>query len=193
MTGRNGQTPSQTVGPYYTMKLKRLPLLGDDPVAGERIRVEGTVLDGDRNHIEDAMLEVWQANAGGRYRHPADTRDDIALESGFSGYGRFAVEFTTGRYAFETVKPGRVPDPEGELQAPHLSVVITSRGMLNHSYTRMYFADEAEANRDDLILQRVPPGRRSTIVAERDESGAIPTYRFDIRFQGADETVFFDV
>jgi len=188
-----GQTPSQTVGPYYTMKLKRIPLVGSDPVAGERIRVEGRVLDGDRNHIEDALIEIWQANAAGRYRHPADTRDDIELDPGFTGYGRFAVDFMTGRFAFETIKPGQVPDPEGEMQAPHLSLVITSRGMLNHSYTRMYFADEAEANAADLILQKVPPERHHTIIAERDDTDDMPLYRFDIRFQGDDETVFFDV
>lgn len=188
-----GQTPSQTVGPYYTMKLERLELISAAPVAGERIRVEGRVLDGDRNHIEDALIEVWQANAAGRYRHPADTRTDLPLDDGFTGYGRFPVEFNTGEYSFETVKPGRVPDPEGELQAPHLSIVIMARGMLNHSYTRMYFGDEVEANRADLILHKVPAERRDTIIAVRDDAGDIPTYRFEILFQGDDETVFFDV
>lgn len=188
-----GQTPSQTVGPFYTMKLERVDLVSDAPVAGERIRVEGRVLDGDRNQIEDAFIEVWQANAAGRYRHPADTRTDIPLDEGFTGYGRFPVEFSTGKYSFETIKPGRVPDPEGELQAPHLSLVIMARGMLNHSYTRMYFADEREANEADLILQKVPAERRDTIVARREDGRDIPAYRFDILFQGEDETVFFDV
>ncbi len=191
--GRLGQTPSQTVGPFYSMKLAQVPLLGNRPVAGERIRVEGRVLDGDRLPIEDALVEVWQANSHGRYNHPADRRDELPLDEGFIGYGRFPVDFGTGGFAFETIKPGPVPDPEGEMQAPHLSLVISARGMLNHSYTRLYFSDEEAANAADLILQRVPVERRSTIIAHRQDGTDPATYRIEIRFQGDDETVFFDV
>lgn len=191
--GRFGQTPSQTIGPFYSMKLGEVPLLGSAPVAGERIRVAGRVLDGDRRPIEDALVEVWQANTHGRYNHPADQRDELPLDPGFLGYGRFPVDFDTGAFAFDTIKPGPVPDPEGEMQAPHLNIVISARGMLNHSYTRIYFSDEETANAADLILGRVPPDRRHTIVAERVDGTEPPTYRIEICFQGDDETVFFDV
>ncbi len=166
-------------------------LVGPD-TPGERIRIEGRVLDGDGSHIEDALVEIWQANSGGRYRHYDDTRDEIALDDGFTGFGRAPTDFHTGEYWFETVKPGLVPDPEGEPQAPHISLVVQARGMLNPSFTRIYFADEEEANARDMVLGMVPADRRSTIVAERDDSTNPPTYRFDIRFQGDDETVFFD-
>lgn len=191
---RLGQTPSQTVGPYFAMRLSgagQNVLAGPD-AEGERIRIEGTVVDGDGNHIEDALVEIWQANPGGRYRHPDDTRVEIDLADGFTGFGRAATDFTTGEYWFETVKPGPVPDPEGEPQAPHISVIVQARGMLNPSFTRMYFADEAEANDHDMVLSMVPVDRRHTLIAERTETGELPTYRFDIRFQGDAETVFFD-
>ena len=190
---RLGQTPSQTVGPYFTMRLSAEGenVLAGSGVPGERIRIEGRVLDGDRNHIEDALIEIWQANAGGRYRHPDDARDEIPLDDGFTGFGRTASDFHTGEYWFETVKPGPVPDPEGELQAPHVAVVIQSRGMLDPSFTRIYFADEEEANAHDLVLNMVPADRRETLIAPL-VSDDPKVYRFDIRFQGDDETVFFD-
>jgi protocatechuate 3,4-dioxygenase alpha subunit len=189
------ETPSQTVGPYFSMRLagegeNRLAPAG---TPGERLRVEGRVLDGDRAHIEDALLEIWQANAGGRYRHADDTRDEIALEEGFTGFGRAASDFSTGEYWFETVKPGPVPDPEGEWQAPHLNVVIQARGMLLPSFTRIYFSDEAAANDHDMVLRMVPAARRSTLIAQLVEGTTDPhVYRFDFKFQGDDETVFFD-
>jgi protocatechuate 3,4-dioxygenase alpha subunit len=190
-----GPTPSQTVGPYYSMRLGgdgQNVLAGRD-TPGERIRIEGTVLDGDGNHIEDALLEVWQANAGGRYHHPEDAREEIALDEGFTGFGRAGTDFVTGEYWFETVKPGPVPDPEGELQAPHINVIVQARGMLDPSYTRIYFEDETDANRSDLVLATVPPDRRQTLIARCiDRDGFPKVYRFDIRFQGDDETVFFD-
>lgn len=192
--GRHGQTPSQTVGPYFGMRLggEGQNVLVDETTAGEHIRIEGRVLDGDRNHIEDALIEIWQANAGGRYRHPDDTRDDVSLDDGFIGFGRAESDFDTGGWWFETIKPGRVPDPRGRPQAPHITVIVQARGMLLPSFTRIYFSDEAEANADDLVLQTVPEDRRSTLVAERTDTGDTPTYRFDIRFQGDDETVFLD-
>jgi protocatechuate 3,4-dioxygenase, alpha subunit len=184
-----GQTPSQTVGPYYTLQLFKegenilVPLSQSD-----RIVIHGTVLDGDRNPIEDALLELWQANSAGRYRHPDDTRD-LALESDFTGFGRAITDFETGEYRFETVKPGPVPDAEGAFQAPHISLIVQGRGMLNPVFTRIYFSDEEEANRDDLILRSLPAARRDTLIAELTDDGA---YRFDVLFQGEDETVFFD-
>ena len=190
-----GETPSQTAGPYWSMRLAapgENVLAGPDTL-GTRVRIEGRVLDGDGKHIEDALLELWQANAAGRYRHPADPRHDLPLDAAFTGFGRAASAFDTGEYWFETIKPGRVPAPDGRLQAPHLNLVVQGRGMLNPGFTRIYFADEAEANASDPVLAGVPPGRRSTLVAVLVEEGPPPTYRFDVHFQGADETVFFDV
>jgi protocatechuate 3,4-dioxygenase alpha subunit len=184
-----GQTPSQTVGPYYTLRLFRE---GENILAPsghiDRIVIQGTVLDGDRRPIEDALLEIWQANSVGRYHHPDDTRD-LALDDGFSGFGRAITDFETGEYRFETVKPGRVPDAEGAFQAPHISLIVQGRGMLNPVFTRIYFSDEDEANRDDLILRGVPAGRRETLIAQLVDNNV---YRFDVLFQGDDETVFFD-
>ncbi|HEX3089264.1 MAG TPA: protocatechuate 3,4-dioxygenase subunit alpha [Ilumatobacteraceae bacterium] len=191
------QTPSQTVGPYFTMRLSGE---GDNVLTtpdsiGQRIRIEGRVLDGDRNHIEDALIELWQADGAGRYHHPADDRTDIPLDPAFVGFGRCASDFKTGAYSFLTIKPGPVPHPNGGMQAPHVSVTIQARGMLNPTFTRIYFDDETDANAADPVLQSVPKERRSTLIAERTESDdtSVPTYQFDIRYQGDDETVFFDV
>ena len=191
---RLGLTPSQTIGPYYSMRLKPDEnLLAGPDVPGERIRIEGQVLDGDRKPIEDALLEAWQANAGGRYHHPEDDREEISLDDGFTGFGRAGTDFETGMYWVETVKPGSVPDYEGEPQAPHINVIVQARGMLNPSYTRIYFSDETEANERDLVLSAVPSERRPTLIAECVDASADPkVYRFDIRFQGDDESVFFD-
>ncbi len=189
---RLGQTPSQTVGPYFSMLLGgQNSLLGPD-LPGERIRIEGRVIDGDEAIIEDALIEIWQANAGGRYRHEADDRTEVDLDDGFTGFGRADTDFSTGLFWFETVKPGRVRDPEGELQAPHISVVVQARGMLNPSFTRIYFSDEEAANEADLVLRIVPRSRRPTLVAQLVDGTDPKVYRFDIRYQGEDETVFFD-
>ena len=161
---------------------------------GERIRIEGQVLDGDRKPIEDALVELWQANSMGRYRHPVDNRSDPRLDPAFTGVGRCATDFKTGAYSFATIKPGPVPHPAGGLQAPHVSLTIQARGMLNPTFTRVYFDDEAAANASDPVLQSVSASRRATLIADRVETDtSVPTYRFDIRFQGDDETVFFDV
>jgi protocatechuate 3,4-dioxygenase alpha subunit len=188
-----GQTPSQTVGPYFTLRLYHegenvLVGPGGD---GEHIVIEGRVLDGDGNIIEDALLETWQANPAGRYRHADDTRN-LPLTEGFTGFGRAISDFNTGEYRFETVKPGLVPDVEGAFQAPHISLIVQGRGMLNPVFTRIYFSDEEEANRDDLVLRAVPAERRRTLVADLSGQGPPKVYRFDVRFQGDDETVFFD-
>jgi protocatechuate 3,4-dioxygenase alpha subunit len=193
LTATLGQTPSQTVGPYFTLRLYRKgeEILVPEGYAGDRIVIEGKVLDGDREHIEDALLEIWQANATGRYRHPDDKRD-LSLDAGFTGFGRTVSDFETGQYRFETVKPGPVPDDEGESQAPHISLMVQGRGMLNPVFTRIYFSDEEEANRDDLTLRRVPAERRGTLIAQLVDDQEPKTYRFDVIFQGEDETVFFD-
>jgi protocatechuate 3,4-dioxygenase alpha subunit len=154
------------------------------------IRVVGHVYDGDGAPIEDALVELWQANADGRYRHPADQRGE-ALEAGFTGFGRAAVDLVSREYWFETVKPGRVPAPDGALQAPHLSLVVQARGMLRPVFTRMYFDDEVGANAEDFVLQRVPEARRRTLVATSVPGQGCLVYRFEVHFQGPDETVFF--
>lgn len=195
MSPRLGQTPSQTVGPYVSMAF---PREGDNvlPIpdgGGERIVITGVVFDGDRNHIEDAVIETWQANPLGRYNHPDDNREEIPLDPKFTGFARAMTDFETGVYRIETVKPGRVPDLEGDFQAPHIAVVIQGRGMLNPVFTRLYFSDEEEANADDLVLRQVPESRRHTLIAQLEPGSDPKTYRWDIRFQGEDETVFFDI
>jgi protocatechuate 3,4-dioxygenase, alpha subunit len=189
-----GETPSQTVGPYFSMRLcaEGENILYGPGVPGERIRIEGKVLDGDGDQVEDALLEAWQANAAGRYRHPVDTRDNVAIDDAFTGFGRAGTDFETGLYWFETVKPGPVPDPEGEMQAPHISLTVQARGTLDPYFTRIYFSDEIEANNHDMVLTMVPKDRRSTLVARLVDGSDPKTYRFDIRLQGPDETVFFD-
>lgn len=186
-----GQTPSQTVGPYFAMRLSAPGdnVLAGDGVSGVPIRLEGRVLDGHRHHVEDALIELWQADASGHYRHP----DDVWPGDGtFTGFGRAASAFDTGIWWFETIKPGRVPGSAGGLQAPHLNLVVQARGMLNPVFTRVYFPDEAAANADDPILALVPGERRHTLVAGRAPHRERPTYEFDVVFQGDDETVFFD-
>ena len=185
------QTPSQTVGPFFHLGLARPGenvLVGED-TEGERICIEGRVLDGDREPIDDALVEIWQTNAHGRYRHPEDRRSDLPLDDGLTGFGRCATDHQ-GAYRFETIRPGPVPDAQGEPQAPHIDVTVFARGMLAHLFTRIYFEDE-EANRQDWLLQRVPEQRRGSLVASRVDDDP-PTYRFDILLQGSDETVFFD-
>ncbi len=193
MSGRLGQTPSQTVGPYFTLRLSGEGeyILVSPGQSGDPIVIEGKVLDGNRNHIEDALLEIWQANPAGRYHHPDDTRD-LELDKEFTGFGRAVSDFKTGEYRFETVKPGLVPDVEGAFQAPHISLIVQGRGMLNPVFTRIYFSDEEEANADDLILRSIPAERRNTLIAELIDDRQPSTYRFDVLFQGDDETVFFD-
>jgi protocatechuate 3,4-dioxygenase alpha subunit len=188
-------TSSQTVGPFFHDCLMRedarFDVLCAPGTEGTRIRVEGRVIDGDGQPVPDAVLEVWQANAHGRYNHPADRRD-LPLDRAFTGYGRIATD-TDGRYGFTTVKPGAVPFDAERRQAPHLSVVVLGRGLLNHLYTRFYFDDES-ANDADPVLERVPADRRATLVARREESaGGDIRYHMDVVLQGANETVFFDL
>ena len=188
-------TASQTVGPFFHDCLMRedarFDVLATDATHGVRIRVEGRVLDGDGAVVPDAVLEVWQANAAGRYNHPRDG-SDLPLDPSFTGYGRIATN-ADGRYGFTTIKPGAVPFDHRRAQAPHIAVAVLGRGLLNHLYTRIYFDDE-RANADDPVLERVPTERRATLVAARDASASGPelVYRFDVVLQGAGETVFFD-
>jgi protocatechuate 3,4-dioxygenase alpha subunit len=194
----SGITPSQTVGPFFAFALTPTDYdwneaIGSNLVtpdaSGERIRVEGRVLDGDGQPVADSMLEIWQADASGRYAHPADQR--ALPNAAFKGFGRAATD-RNGRFVFETIKPGAVPGPDGKTQAPHIAVVLFSRGMLTHVFTRIYFADET-ANDGDPILVLVPPERRATLIASRADRDGHPTYVFDIRLQGDGETVFFDI
>jgi protocatechuate 3,4-dioxygenase alpha subunit len=189
-------TPSQTVGPYFAYGLTpngKYPWndafsgnLVTPDTSGDRIRVEGFVYDGDGAFVPDCMLEIWQADAQGRF---ADSLDQRALPNAtFKGFGRCGTG-AKGEFAFDTIKPGSVPDPDGKPQAPHILMAVFARGMLLQNYTRIYFDDEA-ANAADPVLALVPADRRATLIAKRGQSGA---YRFDIRLQGDDETVFFDV
>lgn len=191
-------TPSQTVGPYFAYgltprgKYDWKDTFGTDLVtpdaSGERIRIEGRVLDGDGLPINDCMIELWQADAQGRYASPADPRRP---NTAFQGFGRAGTD-AEGRYGFDTIKPGPVPGLEGKMQAPHVVLAVFARGMLRQSYTRIYFADEA-ANADDAILALVPPERRATLIATKTMGQGRAVYTFDIRMQGEAETVFFEV
>jgi protocatechuate 3,4-dioxygenase, alpha subunit len=188
-----GLTPSQTVGPFFHPGMLRdgIPahVIARADTPGEHIRVEGRVLDGEGAPVPDALVEVWQANSQGRYHHPSDRRP-IMLDAGFIGFGRVGTD-VNGRYAFETIKPGRVPFNDDTLQAPHICLTILARGLLHHLLTRLYFADDL-ANADDPILGLVPAERRDTLLARRDEDAEVVTYRFDIILQGEGETVFFN-
>ena len=195
------QTPSQTVGPYFAYGLTPqqygYPLrsiagaaVANETTEGERIRVVGRVLDGAGDPVDDAMLEIWQANAHGRYNHPADDRKDNLLDPDFKGFGRVGTGTDpSNRFIIDTVKPG----PAGDGQAPHLNVTLFMRGLLTHVFTRIYFSDEEEANGADPVLAQVDAARRDTLIAKRDETQTGIVYRFDIHMQGERETVFFDV
>ncbi|MBV8754841.1 MAG: protocatechuate 3,4-dioxygenase subunit alpha [Hyphomicrobiales bacterium] len=193
-----GITPSQTVGPYFHYGLTPHDYdLGEvfannlvtPDASGERIRIEGRVIDGDGQGISDSLVEIWQADSAGRYAHAADRR--ALPNASFKGFGRCDTD-KDGGYSFETVKPGPVPGPNGGAQAPHIGVIVLSRGMLRHVYTRIYFSDEAK-NDADPILALVPAERRATLIAKRADRNGQAVYTFDIRLQGDGETVFFDI
>lgn len=179
---------SQTVGPYLHIGLNWLTTrtLAGPGVRGERVLIQGRLIDGDGAGVSDGLIEVWQANAEGKYAHPEDWQKK-RLEKGFRGFGRIPTD-AKGAFRFSTIKPGRVPGPEGRLQAPHLVVAVFMRGLLKHLATRIYFPDEP-ANAEDTILKLVPPARRSTLVAKRKAKGAL---EWNIHLQGRNETVFFD-
>ncbi len=179
---------SQTIGPYLRIGLEWMQVEDMAPkgVAGERVSVRGRVLDGNGNPVNDAAVEIWQANSHGRYAHPED-KQDKPLEKDFRGYGRSLTD-DNGAFRFNTIKPGRVPGPGGKLQAPHLTVTIFMRGLLKHLQTRIYFPDDP-ANAEDPILALVPAERRSTMIARRSADGKL---EWNAVLQGKNETVFFD-
>lgn len=181
------QTPSQTVGPYLRIGLiygEKQNDLVSEATSGERIMITGLVTDGNGDPITDAMVEIWQADASGIYNHPVDPLHERA-DPHFRGFGR-AENARGGVYEFKTIKPG---GRDG--QAPYINVHVFARGILVHAITRIYFDDEP-ANGDDPVLQSIEKDRRQTLIATLQESDDQPTYRFDIRMQGDDETVFFN-
>ena len=173
-------------------------MLTQPETVGERIRIEGFVFDGDRKHIEDALIELWQAE-----RVPVATTIPPTIATtcrsipAFTGFGRCASDFKTGAYSFLTIKPGPVPHPNGgHAGAAHLADRSRPAACSIPTYTRVYFADEADAPTPPTRCSpRCPQTAGATLIAERVESdgSVVPTYRFDIRYQGDDETVFFDV
>jgi protocatechuate 3,4-dioxygenase alpha subunit len=182
-------TPSQTVGPY--LRIGFLPLVTDTiappGTPGERFTIRGRMSDGDGTPINDGALEIWQADANGRYAHPEDGQK-TAAGSAFRGFGRILTD-GAGAFHFTTIKPGPVAGPGGKQQAPHLMVTLFMRGMLKHLITRMYFPDEP-LNQTDPVLQLVPAERRATLVAASTEKSIL---EWNIVSQGPAETVFFDL
>ncbi len=179
-------TPSSTVGPYWSIGLTWAD--GPHVVPPETpgaIWLRGTVLDGAGVPLAVGLVETWQADPDGRFDHPDDPRG-AGTHAGFRGFGRASLA-DGGQFAVCTLKPGRVPDGEGGLQAPHIDVSVFSQGLLDRLVTRIYFADEAEANAEDVVLRSVPEERRPTLLATPTDDG----YRFDVHLQGARETVFF--
>lgn len=185
-----GATPSQTVGPFFHFALPYPggDTLTNDATLGERVTLEGRVTDGAGEAVADALIEIWQANAQGRYNHPDDTQDR-QLDPNFNGFGRTCTD-EQGHYRFHTIKPGAVPGPDGTPQAPHIAVSVLGRGILKRMATRLYFEGDP-ANGADPILALIPRERKGTLIAARIDDGA--AYRFDIRLQGDNETVFFDI
>lgn len=184
------ESPSQTAGPYVhigmTPSLEKISGpnvkdLGSGPVeagAGPRITVTGRIFDGSLAPVSDAVVELWQADTDGNHSQ---------------AWGRVAVD-GTGSFSFDTVKPGRVPGPDGKPMAPHVTLWIVARGINVGLHTRLYFEDEADANAADFALNKImDPRRRKTLIAARSEVDGRATYALDIRLQGDGETVFFDI
>ena len=199
------ETPSQTAGPYVHIGTNPnwveitgvwegdLGLALVSPEArGERILVQGRILDGLGQPLTDALVEIWQADAAGLYNSPEERRG--AADPHVAGWGRQPTDAETGAFRFETIKPGRVPYPDGRLMAPHISVWIVARGINIGLHTRLYFGDETTANAEDPVLARIDPrARAETLIAPRGEGPGLPRYTFDIHLQGDRETVFLDV
>jgi protocatechuate 3,4-dioxygenase alpha subunit len=199
------ETASQTAGPYVHIGL--IPhqagfdifqnnfgnVLANASTKGEPITIEGRVFDGTGTPVRDAMLEIWQANADGRYNHSADSQNK-PLDPQFRGWGRTGADFKTGLYTFDTIKPGAVAGRHTRVMAPHINVWIVSRGINIGLHTRMYFSDEAAANAADPVLNLIEQEeRRNTLIAKRTTRDGKVVYTFDIVLQGEKETVFFDV
>jgi protocatechuate 3,4-dioxygenase alpha subunit len=183
-------TSSQTVGPYVKIGFDPLAVedLASPAAAGERITLTGRLIDGDGKPINDGVVEIWQANAQGKYAHPEDAQDK-PIDKAFRGFGR-SLTRSDGGFRFSTIKPGPVPGPAGATQAPHIVVTVFARGMLKQVVTRVYFPDEP-ANANDPVLKLVPADRRATLVAKR-AAGGKGVLEWNIVIQGQDETVFFD-
>ncbi|MBN9029893.1 MAG: protocatechuate 3,4-dioxygenase subunit alpha [Rhizobiales bacterium 63-7] len=197
------ESPSQTAGPYvhigctpnfagihgiFEQDLGAGPLY-DEKARGERIAVNGMVIDGGGNPLKDALVEIWQADADGLHNSPSETRG--TADPHFRGWGRSPGDMETGEFLFETIKPGRVPFRDGRLMAPHITFWIVARGINLGLHTRMYFPEEVEANAADPVLLRIEHRNRvPTLIARKEGEGL---YRFDIRLQGEGETVFFDI
>lgn len=203
------ETASQTAGPYVHIGLAPKqagfdifennfgPVLVSPQTRGERIAIEGRVFDGSGSLVRDVLVEIWQANADGKYAHPGD-HQDLPLDPAFRGWGRACANFDTGVFRFETIKPGRAIGAGGALQAPHVCLVLFARGINAGLHTRLYFGDEAEANQNDPVLTGIEWAvRRQTLIAQRSEREGAIVYSLDIRLQdtpdGGRETVFFDI
>lgn len=204
------ETASQTAGPYVHIGLAPQQagfdifqnnfgsVLVNVQTKGERIRVEGRVFDGIGTVLKDVLIESWQANAEGKYAHPADRQAGKAVDPNFRGWGRSCTDFDSGVYRFDTIKPGlvagRVSGQGHHFMAPHINLWIVARGINLGLNTRLYFSDEAEANAKDAVLNLIEwEARRQTLVAQREQQDGAVVYRFDIRLQGDRETVFFDI
>jgi protocatechuate 3,4-dioxygenase, alpha subunit len=195
MMGDHRLMPSQTVGPFFAYALTPTAyaydaLVGNDlrtdDVVGEQIVLTGRLIDGGGDPVPDAMIEIWQADGEGRYPGVSEA----LANTRFKGFGR--SETPNGMFRFFTVKPGRVPGPNGRDQAPHINVGVFARGILKRLFTRIYFGDEA-ANAADAVLALVPADRRKTLIARREgEEDGLPRYVLDIHLQGGEETVFFE-
>jgi protocatechuate 3,4-dioxygenase, alpha subunit len=199
------ESPSQTAGPYVHIGTNPnwveitgvwkedlgLVLVGPETL-GERVVLKGRIIDGSGTVLKDALVEIWQADTGGLYNSPQEKRG--RADPTFPGWGRVPVDAMTGEYRFETVKPGRVPYRDGRLMAPHVTFWIVSRGINIGLHTRMYFGDEDVANAECPVLARVEHKVRvPTLIAPRSDENGIATYTFDIRLQGDNETIFFDI
>ena len=188
------ESPSQTAGPYMHIGFlpahaglnlrtqEKLNILTGEGVEGEQIRIEGMVYDGAGALVRDAVIETWQADAMGRHN-----------QSGFFGWGRAAVDFASGEWHIETIKPGTVNWQDGRPQAPHISLILFARGINIHLHTRLYFEDETAANAADPVLNIVDAHLRPTLIAKKSKRGSETVYRLDIVLQGDNETVFFDM
>ncbi len=199
------ESPSQTAGPYVHIGTNPnwveitgvwegdlgLVLVGPD-TKGERILVKGRILDGLGKPLNDALVEIWQADAAGLHNSAEERRG--TADPNFCGWGRQPTDRETGEFRFETIKPGRVPYVDGRPMAPHITVYIVARGINIGLHTRLYFGDEAAANAECPVLKRIEhPARRETLIAPRSEEQGLPVYTFDVHLQGHRETVFFDV
>lgn len=195
------ETASQTAGPYVHIGLTPNfcgiggvyetdlgASLVNDKTKGERITIRSRVIDGSGTPLKDALIEIWQADAGGLYNSPSEMRG--TADPNFTGWGRCASDMDTGEFVFNTIKPGRVPFRDGRPMAPHITFWIVARGINLGLHTRMYFGDEEKANAEDPVLQRIEHKVRVPTLIAPLEGDA---YVFDIHLQGEKETVFFDI